>query len=61
MQRIFIKKCFLFMVGNVYHVKQFTTGSRNSLKDVTKVADDARPGHPVEIVTEQLQRVEKLS
>jgi hypothetical protein len=28
MQRIFIKKCFLFMVGSVFHVKQFTTGSR---------------------------------
>jgi hypothetical protein len=26
MQRIFIKKCFLFMVGSVCHVKGFTTG-----------------------------------
>jgi hypothetical protein len=25
MERIFIKKCFMFMVGSVYHVKQFTT------------------------------------
>jgi hypothetical protein len=34
MQRIFIKKCFLFMVGSVCRVKRFTTLSRNSLKDV---------------------------
>jgi hypothetical protein len=34
--RIFIEKCFLVMVGSVYCVKQFTTGSRNSLKDVQK-------------------------
>jgi hypothetical protein len=33
-QRILIKKCFLFTVGSVYRVKRFTTGSRNSLKDV---------------------------
>jgi hypothetical protein len=26
MQRIFIKKCFLFTVGSVFHVKRFTTG-----------------------------------
>jgi hypothetical protein len=35
-KRIFIKKCFLFTVGSVYRVKRFTTGSRNSLKDVEK-------------------------
>jgi hypothetical protein len=34
MQRIFIKKYFLFMRGSVCHVKPFTTGLRNSLKDV---------------------------
>jgi hypothetical protein len=33
-QRIFIKKCFLHMMGHVCHVKQFTTGLKNSLKDV---------------------------
>jgi hypothetical protein len=33
MQRIFVKKCFLFTVGRVCHVKQFTIRSRNSLKD----------------------------
>jgi hypothetical protein len=36
MQRIFINKCFLFAVGSVSRVKRFTTGSRNSLKDVRK-------------------------
>jgi hypothetical protein len=36
MQRIFIKKYFLFTVGSVYRVKWFTTGSRSSLKDVGK-------------------------
>jgi hypothetical protein len=36
-ERIFIKKSFLFMVGHVYHVKQFTIGSRFSLKDVRKL------------------------
>jgi hypothetical protein len=34
LQRIFIKKCFRFMLGSVYRVKWFTAGSRNSLKDV---------------------------
>jgi hypothetical protein len=29
MQKIFIKKCFLFMVGSVFHVKWFTSGSGN--------------------------------
>jgi hypothetical protein len=33
LQRIFIKKFFLFMVGSVCRVKWFTIGSRNSLKD----------------------------
>jgi hypothetical protein len=36
MQRVFIKKCFLFMVGCLCRVKRFTTGSINSLKDVRK-------------------------
>jgi hypothetical protein len=35
-QKTFIKKCFLFTVGSVCRVKRFTTGSRNSLKDVRK-------------------------
>jgi hypothetical protein len=34
--RIFINKCFLFMVGSVCHVKWFATGLINSLKDVQK-------------------------
>jgi hypothetical protein len=36
MQRISIKKCFLFTVGSVCRVKLFKTGSRNSLKDDRK-------------------------
>jgi hypothetical protein len=36
MRRIFIKKCILFTVGSVCHVKRCTSGSRNSLKDVRK-------------------------
>jgi hypothetical protein len=47
MQRIFIKKCFVFMVGSVCFVKQFTTGSRNS-QGHSKVTDDAQPGVSVE-------------
>jgi hypothetical protein len=37
MQRIFIKKCFLFTMGSVCCIKWFTTGSRNSLKNVRKL------------------------
>jgi hypothetical protein len=33
---MFVKKCFLFTMGNVCRVKRFTTESRNSLKDVRK-------------------------
>jgi hypothetical protein len=36
MQKIFIKKCFLFMLGRVCRVNRFRTGSINSLKDVQK-------------------------
>jgi hypothetical protein len=36
MQRIFIKKCFLFTVGSVCRVKRFTTRSRHFFKDVRK-------------------------
>jgi hypothetical protein len=38
-QRIFIKKCFLFTVGSVCRVKRFTTGPRNS-QGRLKAADD---------------------
>jgi uncharacterized membrane protein YqgA involved in biofilm formation len=37
MEKLFIRTCFLFTVGSVCHVKQFTNGSRNSLGDVQKV------------------------
>jgi hypothetical protein len=36
MQRVFIKKCFLFMVGSVCDVKRLTIRRRNSLKEVRK-------------------------
>jgi hypothetical protein len=36
LQRIFIKKCFLFKVGSVCRVRRFTTRSRNSLTEVRK-------------------------
>jgi hypothetical protein len=36
MQRTFIKKYLLFTMGSVCRVKQFTTGSRHSLKDVRR-------------------------
>jgi hypothetical protein len=36
MQRILIKKCFLFTEGSVCRVKRFTTGSINSLMGVRK-------------------------
>jgi hypothetical protein len=36
MQRVLIKKYFLFTVGSVCRVKLFTTGSTNFLKDVRK-------------------------
>jgi hypothetical protein len=56
-QRIFIQKRYLFTVASVCRVKRFTTGSKNSLKDVRKT-DYVRPGRPVEIATETtVQRV----
>jgi hypothetical protein len=36
MQRISIKKCFLFRVGSVCRAKPFRAGSRNSLMDLRK-------------------------
>jgi hypothetical protein len=36
MQRMFIKKCFLFTVGNVCLVRRLTTGSRISLMHLGK-------------------------
>jgi hypothetical protein len=40
MQSIVIKKCFLFMVGSVCHVKWFTPGSKNSHRGGKLFADD---------------------
>jgi hypothetical protein len=45
LQMIFVKKLFLFTVGSVCRVKRFTTGSRDSRKDVRKtqmIADQRR-------------------
>jgi hypothetical protein len=36
MQRIVIKKCFLFTVGSFCRIKRFTSELRNALKDVQK-------------------------
>jgi hypothetical protein len=33
MQRIFIKKCFLFMLGSVCHVKRFHLGGKRFTDD----------------------------
>jgi hypothetical protein len=51
MQRIFIKKCFLFMVGSVRCVMQFTTGIRNCHVGDRRSADDE------EVETEMLKRL----
>jgi hypothetical protein len=40
MQRILIKKCFLFTVGSVCRVKRFITGSRNYHLGGKRFADD---------------------
>jgi hypothetical protein len=40
MQRIFIKKCFLFTVGSVCRVKRLTTGSKKFSQGRSKDADD---------------------
>jgi hypothetical protein len=41
MQRIFIKKCFLFMVGSVEADRNWV---EKFSQEHLKVADDARPG-----------------
>jgi hypothetical protein len=40
MQWILIKKCFLFILGSVYCVKRFTSGSRNCHLVGKRFADD---------------------
>jgi hypothetical protein len=40
MQRIFIKKCFLFTVGSVWCAQRFTSGSRNWHLCGKRFADD---------------------
>jgi hypothetical protein len=41
-QKVFIKKCFLFTVGSVCSTKGFTTRSGKFSRGRSKVADDAR-------------------
>jgi hypothetical protein len=41
-QRIFIKKCYLFMVRSVCRLKRFTTGSRNCHLGGKYFADDEK-------------------
>jgi hypothetical protein len=61
MQSIFIKKCFLFLVESVCNVKWFTTGLRNSLKDVQKSQMMRDQVALFETVTEAtVQRVEEF-
>jgi hypothetical protein len=43
--RIFIKKCFLFIMGSVWHVKRLTSGARNVTKHF---ADDEEVGTEVQ-------------
>jgi hypothetical protein len=54
LKKIFIKKCFLFTVGSVCHNKEVHNWVKKFSQKHSKVADDTRPGHPVEIATEQL-------
>jgi hypothetical protein len=62
MERLFIKKCFLFMLGSVSRVKQFTTGLRRNSQGRLRVAGDAQSGRSVEIATEAtVELVEELS
>jgi hypothetical protein len=51
MQKIFIKKCFLFTVGSVSRVSGSQLG-REFISRTFEVADDARPDRPVEVATE---------
>jgi hypothetical protein len=53
MQRIFIKICFLFMVGSVCRIKWFTTGFRNVLKDIQKL--QMMPNHVTLLRLQQKQ------
>jgi hypothetical protein len=57
MQRIFIKKCFLFMVGSDCCVKRVAKFSQER----SKVADDIRPGAEVAETTvdRTMDRVQK--
>jgi hypothetical protein len=54
-QRLLIKKCFLYLMGSLCRLKRFTTGSGISLKDVRKsqiIADNLRLFSSIQITTE---------
>jgi hypothetical protein len=52
MQRIFIKKYFLFTVRSVCHVQVVHSWVKKLFQGCLKVTDDAQPGYPVELATE---------
>jgi hypothetical protein len=52
MHRIFIKKCLLFTVGTVWSREAVHNWVEKFSQGLSKVTDDAQPGHPVEISTE---------
>jgi hypothetical protein len=57
MQRIFIKKCFLFTVGRVSH-KAVHNWVENFFQGLSKFVDDARPGRPgAEVAETTVKRV----
>jgi hypothetical protein len=51
MQRIFIKKCFLFTVGSVCHVKRFTTGGEKLADGRSNVAAETSQKTSIMLVT----------
>jgi hypothetical protein len=60
-QNVFIKKCFLFMVGSLLSRKAGHNWVEKFSQGCSKVADVGRPGHLVEIATEAtVQSVEVL-
>jgi hypothetical protein len=60
-QRIFIKKCFPFYGGKCLSRKAVHNWAVKFCQGHLKVADDARPGRRVEVVTEAtVQRVEEM-
>jgi hypothetical protein len=61
MQRIFIKKCFLFMVGSVSSCKAVHNWVKKFSQGRSKVADDARPGAEVAETTAKMTSMLRVS